>query len=134
MSAYTEQETQINDADLLVECLKEKGIAEVEKHDTPKNLVGFQNDKREQKAEIIIRRKHVGSASNDIGFAKQSDGTFKAIISQFDSRKYSTQWMNDLKVKYAEKKIRKVAKANGLTFVTKKEGKDGSFKLQFVQA
>jgi Protein of unknown function (DUF1257) len=135
MSAYTEQVTQITDGALLTECLKEKGIKEVENHDTPQNLVGYQNDTREQKAEIIIRRKHVGAASNDIGFQKQSDGTYRAIISQFDKGRYNDAWMSDLKKKYAEKKIHQVAKKNGLTFVGKVISKtDGSFKLNFVKA
>lgn len=140
MSAYTEQQTQITDSDILKECLKEKGYATVEHHETAQPLVDFQGrqthylDKTGDKAEIIVRRKHVGGAANDLGFKKQADGTFKAIVSRYDTHKHNEAWMSDLKKKYAEKKIMKTAKSNGLTFVGKKVANDGSFKLSFVKA
>lgn len=134
MSAYTEQETQITDADILKECLKEKGIKEVVQHDTPVQLEGYHGDKRKDTAEIVIPRRAVGSSSNDVGFKKQPDGTYKAIISQYDSHKFNQAFMSDLKKRYAEKKIHKVAKQSGLSFLRKQQGTDGSFKLQFVKA
>jgi hypothetical protein len=134
MSAYTEQQTQINDADILKKCLEEKGYKEVEQHATAQQLVGYHGDARKDTAEIIIRRKHIGSASNDIGFKKQSDGTYAAVISDFDKGKHNAAWMADLKKKYADKKIRAQASKAGLTFLKKIDGKDGSYKLQFVQA
>jgi hypothetical protein len=134
MSAYTEQETQITDADILKECLKEKGVGDVQHHEKAVQLEGYHGDKRKDTAEIVIPRRAVGSMSNDIGFKKQTDGTFKAIISQYDSGKYNNTWMADLKKRYAEKKIHQVAKKNGLTFVGKKVANDGSFKMNFVKA
>lgn len=134
MSAYTERQTQVNDAEILKECLKEKGYKEIEHHPTPQNLVGYHGDKRSDTAEIIIRRKHIGSASNDIGFKKQPDGTFKAIISSFDTGKHNKAWMDGLLRDYAEKKIRKSASQAGMTFLKKQPNPDGSFKLQFVKA
>ncbi len=138
MSAYTEQQTMITDADILKECLKEKGYPNVEHHEDAKQLVGYHGDKRQQTAEIILRRaevnKHSGGSSNDIGFKKQADGSFAAIISDYDKHKHNAQWLADLKKSYADKKIRKQAKIAGLTFVKRVEGKDGSFKLQFVKA
>lgn len=134
MSAYTERTTQITDADILKECLKEKGVKEVQHHDKAVQLEGYHGDKRADTAEIVIPRRAVGGMSNDIGFKKQQDGTYKAIISQYDSNKYNNDWLADLNRKYAEKKIHKVAKVNGLQFVGKKVATDGSFKLSFVKA
>lgn len=134
MSAYSEQQTQITDANVLKECLKEKGYANVEQHDKAQQLVGYHGDKREQTAEIIIRRAHIGGSSNDIGFKKQKDGTYGAIISDFDKHKHNAAWMADLKKRYAEKKIMKQAKESGLRFIKKTQSQDGSFKLQFVKA
>lgn len=37
-------------------------------------------------AHLIIPREQVGSASNDIGFQRQADGSYALIISEFDSR------------------------------------------------
>lgn len=134
MSAYTQQTTQINDAEILKECLKEKGYGTVEHTTEAQALVGYHGDKRQDTAEIIIRRKHVGGMSNDIGFKKAKDGTYAAIISDYDKGKHNAAWMTDLKKKYAEKKIMKVAKASGMTFLNRKQAADGSFKLQFVKA
>lgn len=140
MSQYTEQQTQITDAEILKDCLKEKGYDKVEHHEQPQPLVDFCGrqttylDKTGDKAEIIIRRKYVGGAANDIGFKKNSDGTYGAIISQYDKGKHNAAWMADLKKRYAEKKIRKQAKIAGLSFMKKVETKEGGFKLQFVKA
>ncbi len=134
MSAYTEQQTQITDADILTECLKAKGVKEVINHDTAVQLEGYHGDKRKDTAEIVIPRRAIGGMSNDVGFKKQTDGTYKAVISQYDSHRFNAAWMTDLKKIYAEKKIHKVAKKNGLTFIGKKVGQDGGFKLQFVKA
>lgn len=134
MSAYTERTTQITDTDILKECLQEKGVKDVQHHKEAVQLEGYHGDKRMDTAEIIIPRRAVGAMSNDIGFKKQSDGTYKAIISEFDKNRYNDTWMADLNKRYAEKKIRKVAKTNGLQFLKKVENKDGSFKMQFVKA
>lgn len=134
MSAYTEQKTQINDAAILKECLAEKGYKDVEQHATPQQLVGYHGDLRSNTAEIIIRRKHVGGASNDIGFKKQGDGSFAAVISQFDKGKHNEAWMSDLKKRYADKKIRKVAQQQGMTFLKRVEVPGGGYKLQFVKS
>jgi len=140
MSQYTEQKTQITDAEILKDCLKEKGYETVEQHATPQPLVDFCGkqtkylDPTGDKAELIIRRKFVGGAANDIGFKKGADGTFGAVISQFDKHKHNAAWMADLKKRYARKKIMKSAKQAGLIFVGEKATKTGGYKLQFVKA
>lgn len=140
MSQFTEQKTQITDADILKECLAEKGYATVEHTEKPQPLVDFQGhqtkylDKTGDKAEIIIRRKFVPGMSNDIGFKKAADGTFSAVISQYDKSRHNEAWMADLKKRYAIKKVTKVAKANGLTLIKKEETKQGGYKFQFIKA
>jgi len=86
MSEFTVCETQIKDLDVLLDTLKEFGYdsTKVEVHEEATNLVGYQNDKRQQKAHVVIRKNNVGSASNDIGFEKQSDGTYTAHVSDYD--------------------------------------------------
>ncbi len=141
MSAYREQKTKITDKDCLMKALEEKGF-HPEYHEQGKALVGFQGDYRlpdgnrhtkdenlAMKAEVILRRKEVGSASNDIGFKKAADGTYQAIISDYDSTKYNEKWLNDVKDKYAQHKIKKIAKANNLQFVSSKINPDGTTKM-----
>jgi hypothetical protein len=58
----------------------------VEVHDKPQTLLDWHGKARPEKANIIIRRGKTGvSASNDIGFLLQEDGTYKPIISDYDS-------------------------------------------------
>jgi hypothetical protein len=132
MSAYNEIKTNIKDADLLCDALKEMGFKEVEKHEEPVNLVGYHGDTRNQTAEVVVRRKHVGSASNDIGFKKQ-DGGFIAIISSYDRSKYNEAWQNNLQKKYAELAIKKEAKKQGLRPLSRKEI-NGKIQLIYTKA
>jgi hypothetical protein len=61
---------------------------QIEVHDEAQHLVGYQGDQRKDKANVIIRRKYVGGASNDLGFVLQEDGTYKAIVSEYDRSKH----------------------------------------------
>jgi hypothetical protein len=130
MSVYRQQNTQMSDADCLKESLEEMKFRGTEKvtpevHAEKQNLEGYHGDKREQKAEIIIRRKQVGGASNDIGFERGEDGNFVAHISAYDQGYYNSKWLSELKGKYALKHGRKIARKNGYTILgtTQRNGK-----------
>jgi hypothetical protein len=120
MSAYHELKTQYKDAACLVDALGDMGYNDVEMHENAVNLVGFHGDIRPEKANIIVRRKNIGSAANDIGFVKRADGTFGAIISDYDSGKHNTSWLNGLKRSYTEKVAIKTAAKNGFKYLGKK--------------
>lgn len=50
------------------------------------NLVGYHGDQREQTATFIIRRQHIGSLSNDLGWHwNKQEKAFEEIVSEFDS-------------------------------------------------
>jgi hypothetical protein len=135
MSAYSENRTSFKDIDTLIAALAECGYpkSHIEIHDKPQNLYGYHGDKREDTAEVIIRRKYVGSASNDIGFKRSADGTYAAIISDYDSHKHNAKWMAKLKTSYAENGIMKTASKQGLRFAGKKVV-NGRLQLQFLKA
>ena len=78
----------------------------------------IQGDQREQKAEIILRRKYVGASSNDIGFKLQEDGTWEAIISEYDKHRFNTVWLNNLSQQYALNKVKDLAALHGYTIET----------------
>ena len=132
MSMYCTVTTQFKSPVALASALVEVGgwtTDQIEIHETPQSLFGYKGDVRTQKANIIIRRKHVGSASNDIGFSLQEDSTYTAIISKFDKTKYGQSWINKLKQSCAfhaiklqqEKKGRRVTReklSNGKHLVT----------------
>jgi hypothetical protein len=87
MSHFTSIRTQIKNREALVQALNDIGFKNLEIHEIPQNLYGYQGDIRQQSAEVIIRRQYIGTSSNDIGFKKQADGQFEAVISEYDRNK-----------------------------------------------
>lgn len=87
MSHFVECQTEFRDPQSLVAALVECGYVEsqIEVHEEAVPLIGYQGDTRPQSAHIVIRRQHVGTGANDVGWEKQSDGTFKGWISEFDA-------------------------------------------------
>lgn len=85
MSQYHEATCAIKDEDSLVAALKELGFNTVEVHKEAQTLYDYHGKPRPQKANVIVRKDTFCSSSNDIGFLKNTDGTYTAIVSQFDS-------------------------------------------------
>lgn len=133
MSEYTVVQLQINDPGCLKETLKELGYPFVE-HQEAQRLEGYQGDKRDQRAHIIVQRQNVGTASNDVGFLKKSDGTWDLIISEFD-RRSGTQAENFMKKfnhVYAKQRCLKEIHKKGWTVTSKKTTKDGKLKIKVM--
>ncbi len=129
MSHFTAIKTQIKDAAALVKALSDVGFKQVEVHDTAQHLYGFQGDIRSQTAEVIIRRKHIGGASNDMGFQRQTDGTFEAMISEYDRRQYSQQWLNQVTQRYGYHVLMATAPAQGFTVEEEDVLADGTIRV-----
>lgn len=89
MSKYGVVRTEIRDAEALAAALKlycqEHGL-QFERHDGLAQLVGYEGDARQDRAQFILRRRYVGRSSNDVGWVRGDDGTFQAIVSDFDRR------------------------------------------------
>jgi len=96
MSAYLECKTNFDDQETLVAALQTLGWApgQIQVHSTAQNLHGYTGSERKQTAEVIIDRKHLVGASNDLGFKRQSDGSWKMIISEFDVRRLPSKFPN----------------------------------------
>jgi hypothetical protein len=92
MSEYVVIATAFTDADHLVAALVDLGfpLDTIEVNERPVTLCGYRGDARPERAEIVIRREYVGRGSNDLGFARQADGTFRAVISEYDQRTAGT--------------------------------------------
>ena len=90
MSHFVECQTKFRDPEALVAALIECGFQEdqIEVHAEAVPLYGYQGDVRPQKAHVVVRREHVGTAANDVGWQRVPDGTWSqrwncwAIISQ----------------------------------------------------
>lgn len=88
MSAYVECQTNFDDQETLVGALKTLGWTsdQIQVHASAQPLHGYTGRARKNTAEVVIGRKHLVGASNDLGFKKQPDGTWKMIISDYDVR------------------------------------------------
>jgi hypothetical protein len=96
MSHYVHATFAVTSRAALVAALMEFGF-HPEVHDTPVALVGYMGDARLDVAHVIVRRAEVGRSSNDIGFLQRADGTWEAIVSSFDQRRYyGTDWQAEI--------------------------------------
>jgi hypothetical protein len=129
MSHFSRIRTRLVDEDALVSALKELGFNHVELHEQAQHLYGYLGDVRQQTAEVIIRRAHIGKASNDIGFKRGADGGFDAIISDYDRTKYSQKWIDKLTQIYGYNVTRRNLVKQGFTVVTEEKADDESIHL-----
>ena len=128
ISEYIVCETQITNANALKEALTESGYV-FEEHKTAQTLYGYLGDKRTQKAHVIVRREHVGSAANDVGFLRHSNGTYEMIISEYDRNlrlKQGQNFMKKLKQIYGKHHVLVNARRMGLHMRAPKIKKKGN--------
>jgi hypothetical protein len=129
MSHFTIMNTKINDVPMLVKALADKGHKNVEIHEEAVHLYGFQGDQRPETAEIVIRRQHLGSASNDLGFKRQPNGNFQAIVSSYDRGRYNEKWLGELMQRYAYHVTRVRLVEQGFDLIEEKTTQDGRIQL-----
>ena len=108
MSKYLAfQEYALKDRRLLLAALAALGYAEVEEGEALP-LYGYEGDRRTETAEIVVRRKHLGSASNDLGFARTPAG-YVPIVSEYDQRVlHGGQLLVKLRTAYSEHVVEEV--------------------------
>lgn len=124
MSHFTEMEVsydQKNEKDLIASLEEQFGKGNVEVHEDGAALFGYQGDNRLQKpvsspdyapaCHLIIRRKHIGSASNDIGYRRLENGKYAAYISDYDKGVFTKDKQNTVTQNYgvfvAERNLKK---------------------------
>lgn len=138
MSAYKVIKTEFRTLDSLLKALADIGYKEVEVAKDPKNpdlqLVGYLGDTRNERASVRVDRKYVGRASNDIGFAWNSQAkAYEAIISEYDQLyTFNKQKLDRLRQRYAYHEVRRQAKAKGY-FVQEETLQEGVIRLQLVR-
>jgi hypothetical protein len=140
MSEYRKSTTNCKDIECLIDALVEMGYAKenIEVHKEAQQLFDFQGrpthytDRNGDKANVIVRRQHVGGAANDLGFKLNPETlTYDAIISQYDSSKHNSTWLAGLKTNYSEKNLIKTAKKQGFKYLGKKIV-SGKIQLQWL--
>jgi hypothetical protein len=138
MSEYAKVKTQFKDLECLLAALKEVGYDNVEVHENAERLVDFQGrqthytDATGDTANVIVRRKYVGGAANDLGFLKGADGSYSAMVSAYDSHRHNEQWFGKLKAKYAEKFVAKEAKRQGMKLYSPARLVNGKKVIQYL--
>lgn len=85
MSKYlTFSDIVFKDEALLLAALADVGYTAVERG-AALPLYGYRGDQRTERAQLVVRRQHLGPASNDLGFAHTEQG-YTPIISEYDQR------------------------------------------------
>jgi hypothetical protein len=97
------------DRRLLRAALAELGYTEVEEGKALP-LEGYQGDRRPETAALVVRRRHLGAASNDLGFAHTPQG-YVPIISEYDQRTLlGGQLLVRLRSAYSEQVVAEVTR------------------------
>ena len=131
ISEYTVIQVEYSDPECIKASLKELGYTFEDHKTEAQSLQGYQGDNRVQTANIIIRRRHVGAAANDVGFKKKANGKYELIISQYDrSGQTGTNFMQRMKQLYAKHKTLKQLKKMGKTVTSVKTTADGRIKIK----
>lgn len=101
MSAYIQLSTPMTDTGCLVGALADVGFSgsSVEVHDEAVPLIGFEGFARARSAHIVVRRRHLGAASNDLGF-EQSPTGYQLIVSDSDRLQFGAAWLSRLTERY----------------------------------
>ncbi|MEU7869023.1 DUF1257 domain-containing protein [Dactylosporangium sp. NPDC049140] len=129
MSHFTRVRTALRDPALLSKALAAVGFEETEVHDVAQTLYGYRGDARPERAEVIVRRAQISEMSNDIGFRRSVDGTFEAIVSEFDRREYGDPWLQRLTQEYGRAATLEYAEHNGFEVAGEERETDGSIRL-----
>lgn len=133
MSKYATIVTSLTDGKLLMEALVVMGLKGIQNHiGNPQPLEGYEARLRKETADIIIPRRYVGSASNDLGFRRGADGKYVAIISDYDSSRYNSKWLSSLQVEYNQVDLNATMKKQGFKLVnTGLNQTNGNRKLEY---
>ena len=100
-------EILFRDRRLLLAALTDLGYSQVDEGEAL-SLYGYQGDRRPETAEIAVRRRHIGAASNDIGFARTGEG-YTPVISEYDQRTlHGGQFLARLRTAYSERVVDEV--------------------------
>jgi len=126
MSHFTYIQTQFKNREALIKALNDVGYSHIEEgSDLP--LYGYLGDRRPQTADIVIRRKYLSAASNDIGFKWKGDH-YEAIISEYDRRVFP-DFIPKIQRKYAYHAVLATAAEKGFTVESESVDEKGQIRI-----
>jgi Protein of unknown function (DUF1257) len=116
LSKYQELETKVTEERFLIEALRELGYRP-DVCPEGRYLIGYQGDQRQERAHVIVPRQQLDCASNDIGFARDATGVFRALISEYDRGiGFDHAWLGRVAQIYKERQTMAIAKTKGYVF------------------
>lgn len=131
--------TKITRKSALITALKALGF---ESHmiedfgESKERLKGYHGDWRENKASIRIKgsgwsgQNYVGGYSNDLGWEKLEDGSYAFHVSDYDSKKYNSEWQEKFLNQYGKAVTLEVAQGQGYFVESEEEDEDGTIVLK----
>ena len=103
------QDCVLKERRLLLAALADLGYTEVEEGEALP-LYGYLGDQRPETAELVVRRQHLSSASNDLGFARTPQG-YVPVLSEFDQRAlHGGRFLVKLRTAYSEHVVQEVTR------------------------
>lgn len=118
MSKYKLIGTQIKKKEYICAALDDMGIPyEVAPEGEELPLYGYRGDRRSQTGAIVVRRKHISSASNDLGWSFDAEtGAYRVYQSEYDLRVgRANEIVNGVNQRCALLDLYERAGANGFT-------------------
>lgn len=136
--------TKFKDSECLVQALEDVGLKNVEVHDDAQPLFGIGGDYRlasnwdahtrdpelAQKAHVIVRKKDLRSAANDLGFERMEDGAFRCIVSGYDRSWNNEAWLAKVTQRYNVALDKKKVKAMGYQVLGEKTLANGDIVIR----
>lgn len=98
MSHFSTIKSKLTDKQALLQALRKRGW-QPQEHEEPVHLYGYRGDRRRQTAHIVVPRKQISSASNDLGFL-WNESEFEIIISDYDRRVLGQDFLAQLTAQY----------------------------------
>ncbi len=117
MSKYKAIETQITNPDHICRALDDLAVVYEVAKGEELALYGYQGDRRQQTGAVVVRRHHIGSASNDIGWSyDQQSHTYQLYLSRYDQgQARSMQIVDGVNQRCALLKLQDLATLNGFS-------------------
>jgi hypothetical protein len=133
MSAYSEFTiAEFKDKALLLAALKAMGFCPVE-NAVMSDYWGEYKGKAPN-ADIVIPKSQLKNSYDDIGFRRDANGNYSAVIGDMDSsRGFNSSWLDLIKGNYLEAGVIRQAKAIGLIPVSRKVN-NGKVTLVYQRA
>lgn len=128
MSAYVKIDVKLTSEASIKEALDALKLP-YEEHEVAEPLVDYRGNRRTAtRANIIVRRKHLRTSSNDMGFERLDDGSWRAHVSDYDMPPHATTWPR-FRQEYAASVNTRAARRKGY-HVKRINEPDGKIKLR----